>query len=163
MRTALLLALCLCFGASARGAHAQARAAAPAMPARATAADSAAIRNAALDYIEGWYTGDEARMRRALHPDLAKRFVATDDEGRNSLYSTTAETLARQTKARLGTDIPVERRWRTVQILDIDGNLASVKLSSTKLVDYMHLARWDGGWRIVNVLWDSRPEGRPRP
>jgi len=159
MRTALLLALCLC--AFARGAHAQA--AAPAIPARATAADSAAIRNAALDYIEGWYTGDEARMRRALHPDLAKRFVTTDKEGRDWLYGTTAETLARQTKARLGTDVPVERRWRTVQILDIDGNLASVKLSSTKLVDYMHLARWDGGWRIVNVLWDSRPEDRPRP
>jgi hypothetical protein len=32
----------------------------------------------ALDYIEGWYTGDAARMERALHPDLAKRIVESD-------------------------------------------------------------------------------------
>ena len=35
-----------------------------------TAADSAAIRATALDYIEGFYTGDAARMERALHTDL---------------------------------------------------------------------------------------------
>jgi hypothetical protein len=27
----------------------------------------------ALDYTEGWYAGDAARMERALHPELAKR------------------------------------------------------------------------------------------
>lgn len=140
-----------------------ARAQAPAPPAASAAADSAAIRRAALDYIEGWYTGDGERMQRALHPDLAKRFVSTDDEGRNWLYSTTADALTRSTKAGRGTDIPAERQWRTVEILDIDGDLASVKLHSTKLVDYMHLARWDGEWKIVNVLWDTRPEDRPRP
>ncbi len=31
-------------------------------------ADTAAIRTAALDYIEGWYTADVSRMERALHP-----------------------------------------------------------------------------------------------
>jgi hypothetical protein len=33
-----------------------------------SAADSAGIRSAALDYIEGWYTADARRMQRALHP-----------------------------------------------------------------------------------------------
>jgi len=33
-----------------------------------TAEDSSAIRAAALDYIDGYYTGDGARMERALHP-----------------------------------------------------------------------------------------------
>src|SRR5688572_3399053 len=31
-------------------------------------ADQAAIRSIALDYIEGWYAGDAARMESALHP-----------------------------------------------------------------------------------------------
>ena len=39
-----------------------------------TAADSAAIRAAALDYIDGWYAADGPRMTRALHPELAKRY-----------------------------------------------------------------------------------------
>ena len=25
-----------------------------------------------MDYIEGWYAGDAARMEKALHPELAK-------------------------------------------------------------------------------------------
>jgi hypothetical protein len=37
-----------------------------------TAADSAAIRATALDYIEGWWTGNAERMERALHSHLAK-------------------------------------------------------------------------------------------
>ena len=40
-----------------------------------TAADSAAIRATALDYIEGWYSNDASRMERALHPKLAKRMM----------------------------------------------------------------------------------------
>jgi hypothetical protein len=44
-----------------------------------TAADSAGIKQTALDYIDGWYTGDAARMERAVHPELAKRNVTTDD------------------------------------------------------------------------------------
>ena len=33
--------------------------------------ESDAIKKTALDYIEGWYAGDEARMERALHSELA--------------------------------------------------------------------------------------------
>ena len=39
------------------------------------AADTAAIRATALDYAEGWYEGNPARMARALHPELVKRIV----------------------------------------------------------------------------------------
>ena len=42
---------------------------------RVTPADSAGITRTALDYIEGWYTGDATRMERALHPELAKRIM----------------------------------------------------------------------------------------
>ena len=37
--------------------------------------EKAAIRQAALDYIEGWYEGDAARMDRALHAELVKRAI----------------------------------------------------------------------------------------
>jgi hypothetical protein len=135
----------------------------PAQPAPSASADSAAIRQAALDYIEGWYTADAGRMQRALHPDLAKRAIEADRDGNYWMYVTTADELVRATRLGRGTDVPPERRWTKVTILDIDGNLASVKVESTKLVDYMHLARWEGRWKIFNVFWDGRAEGRPRP
>jgi len=34
----------------------------------------------ALDYTEGWYAGDAARMERALHPELAKRMYRKTSE-----------------------------------------------------------------------------------
>ena len=37
------------------------------------AADEDAIVRCVLDYFEGWFEADPERMRRALHPDLAKR------------------------------------------------------------------------------------------
>lgn len=40
----------------------------------------AAIRQTALDYIEGWYEGNAERMERALHPELAKRIVRTNPQ-----------------------------------------------------------------------------------
>ena len=131
--------------------------------AQTAAADSAASRGAALDYIEGWYTADAERMQRALHPDLAKRAVEVDKQGESWMGHMGADALIHATHRRMGANIPPERRWAKAEILDIDGNLASVKLSSTKLVDYMHLARWNGEWKIINVLWDLRPEDRPRP
>lgn len=127
------------------------------------AADSAAIRRAALDYIEGWYTADAERMRRALHPDLAKRAVETGRDGESWMGHSTADGLIHATRARMGTDVPPDKRFAEVQILDIYGDLASVRLNSTKLVDYMHLVRWNGEWKIVNVLWDLRPEYKRQP
>ena len=40
-------------------------------------ADRDAIVRVALDYFEGWFDGDAARMERTLHPDLAKRSPTT--------------------------------------------------------------------------------------
>ncbi len=34
--------------------------------------DDASVRQTALNYIEGFYSGDAARMEKAIHPDLNK-------------------------------------------------------------------------------------------
>jgi hypothetical protein len=58
-----------------------------------TSADSGAIRATALDYIDGWYTNNAARMERALHPHLAKRLVWADSTGRSHQVDMTALEL----------------------------------------------------------------------
>ncbi len=72
-----------------------------------------------------------------------------------------ASSLIFATGAGSGTDVPPERRRHDITILDLYGNMASVRVTSAKLVDYMQIARFEGGWRIVNVLWDLQPESRP--
>ena len=120
-------------------------------------ADSAAIRATALDYIDGWYAADGARMERALHPELAKRMVYSDANGRSRLIQMSAMTLVNGTKGGGGSDIPAAQRSDSVKILDIFGNTASVRVRAATWVDYMHIAKYNGQWRIINVLWENDP------
>jgi hypothetical protein len=128
------------------------------------AADTAGIRAAAMDYIEGWYTGDAARMERALHPELAKRIVTTDDKtGRSQLGQMGAMTLVNKTRAGIGTEIPVAQRREDFRILDIYRDNAVAKIVASDWIDYLELARWNGQWKIVNVLWALTPkDDQPR-
>lgn len=122
-----------------------------------TAADSAAIRQTALDYVEGWYAGDAARMERAVHPELAKRIVRTNPQGRSMLDHMGAMRLVQGTRDGGGTDTPEAQRDREVRILDIFGNTASVRATMSGWIDYMHMAKFNGRWVIVNVLWEMKP------
>ena len=122
-----------------------------------TAADSAAIRATALDYIEGWYEGNAERMERAVHPDLAKRIVNTNERGRSVLGHQSAMTLVQNTRGGGGKETPPAQQRREVRILDIFVNTASVRVDAGAWIDYLHLAKWNGRWMIVNVLWENRP------
>jgi len=130
--------------------------------AQATAADSAAIRAAALDYVEGWYQGSGERMERALHPELAKRIVMTNPQnGRSRLDQMSAMSLVQAARSGGGKSTPAAEQKKDVRILDVYENAASVRAEMAGWVDYMHLGKTNGQWKIVNVLWAVKPQGAP--
>jgi hypothetical protein len=130
---------------------------AAALPAWAqTAADSTAIKATALDYIEGWYQGNAERMERAVHPDLAKRIVNTNERGRSVLGHQSAMTLVQNTRRGGGKETPPAEQRTDVRILDIFQNTASVRVDAGSWIDYLHIAKWNGRWVILNVLWENR-------
>jgi len=122
-----------------------------------TAADSAAIRATAHDYIDGWWTGDAERMERALHGKLAKRMVFTDSSGHSRLSDMTAMELVQNVRAGGGTHTPKPEQKSEVTILDLFRNAAIVKVDAGAWIDYLQESRWNGRWVIVNVLWELRP------
>ncbi|HEX8906014.1 MAG TPA: nuclear transport factor 2 family protein [Longimicrobiaceae bacterium] len=139
------------------------RSTACAQTAAPTASDSAGIRQAALDYIEGWYSGDAERMTRALHPELAKRIVRTDPQtGQSRLGQQSAMTLVEGTRRGGGRDTPPARQQKDVTILDLYQNAASARVVASDWIDYLHLAKWNGRWVIVNVLWEMKPGAAAR-
>jgi hypothetical protein len=142
---------------SAPGVRAQSAIAPKTLAAPTAAEDTAGIRAAAMDYIEGWYAGDSARMARALHPELAKRMVYTDARGHSVLNQMSAMTLVNSTRAGGGKDTPVERRQEDFTILDLYRNAAVARIVASDWIDYLQLARWNGEWKIVNVLWELKP------
>lgn len=126
--------------------------------AQASSADRAAIRATALDYIEGWYTNDPVRMERALHPKLAKRRLVVDPSGAASIDEMGAQRLVEATRPPPGR-IPgkLTNQRREVTILDVFGDAATVKIDADNWVDYLHLVKVNGAWKILNVLWETRP------
>lgn len=130
--------------------------------------DIAAITRSSVDYIESWYTADAERMRRCLHPDLAKRGVRRDPRtGEWVLRHTDAARMVRLTQDGQGTETPPPDRKYRVTVLDVFRNTASTKVLSHPFVDYLHLARFRERWVIVNALWEPREQeaedGSPLP
>ena len=120
----------------------------------ALAEEKKRIEAATRDYIDGWYEGNAERMANALHPDLAKRNVERLPEGRNFLRTLSADAMVEFTRAGFGAKSRQEGQHNEVIILDLLENSASVKTITHEFIDYLHLAKVNGQWKIVNVLWE---------
>ena len=122
--------------------------------------DTLAIKKAAIDYIEGWATGNVERIQNGVSPELSKRRVAAmgemvvvQDMSRSLLC---ASAMGNAKGVRMQDLTPGKELAPETKILDIDGTNASVKTWNAKygFFDYIHLSKAGGKWQIVNVLWD---------
>lgn len=116
-----------------------------------------AIKRTALNYAEGWYEGNAEKMESALHPDLAKRIVRTNEKGQSGLGQMSAMSLVQGTRGGSGKQTPLAEQQKDVTILDVTGGAATVKLEMRDWVDYMHIGKFNGRWVIINVLWEMKP------
>jgi hypothetical protein len=112
--------------------------------------DVAAIREIALDYVQGWFEGDSRRMVRALHPDLVKRGVF---DGRISTLG--AAEMIEYTVQGGGRSFTGDNPVR-VTVIDVFNSIAAVKIESGKYMDYLHLVKAEEKWKILNVLWMAK-------
>ncbi|AZA78024.1 hypothetical protein EG347_11095 [Chryseobacterium sp. G0186] len=120
-----------------------------------TQQDSLAIKQAALDYIESQHTPNPPRMERALHPRMVKRtFWKDKSTGKDYLRETNTESmiLLSESYNKNKDKFPASPK-KEVKFLDISEKTASVKLIADEWIDYMHLAKLNDTWKIVNVLW----------
>ena len=123
-------------------------------------ADQEAVRAAVLDYVEGIYNVDPARVERSVHPKLAKIgfYRGPNDSTYRAGSNMTLEQLLNIARSfnkegKLAKDAPKE-----IAIYDVLDQTATVKLTAAWGIDYMHLAKFDGKWMIINVLWQSPPK-----
>jgi hypothetical protein len=126
-------------------------------PVANTDADRNGVRQAALDYIEGAYSGDADRMTRALHPELTKVLPMRHPQtGDLFLVGMGASQLIEGVRAQLGM-VPEGGREIEVTVYDVERDLATVKVYSVRYIDHLQLAKTNGEWKIVNVLWVMNP------
>jgi hypothetical protein len=120
------------------------------MALRQAKTDETAIVDTVLDYFEGWFDGDAARMERALHPELAKRALLDDQK---SLDETTAGWMMDATGRGVGRSRDPGDRRIEVEVEDVYGSIANATVRSAVYREYIQLARTADGWKIVNTLW----------
>ncbi len=125
--------------------------------ASALAGDREAVERAVLDYVEAVEQGKPELMQRGVHPELHKfGFHRLDGEYRK-IPMTFDQLVELAATMKAGGHVP-EDATHKVKIFEVLDKTAAVKLTAFWGIDYMHLAKQDDEWKIVHVLWQSRPE-----
>ena len=131
----------------------------------ATPEDVQAITKVSRDYTDGWFTADAERMRSALHPELVKRTIWHDTQ--NDTWKVgrtlTAEAMVGFTDQGGGSAHPESEKVFEIEVLDAFRDIATVKVSSHPYMDYLHLAKINGRWWIINCLYELRQGEQTEP
>ena len=122
--------------------------------------DREAVRMAALDYVEGIYNVQPERVQRSVHPALVKR----------GFYKKDASTPYVEMPMTYDQLVTLSKNWnregtrdtsiKQVEVYDVLDQTAVVKLTASWGIDYMLLGKFDGTWKITQILWQSPPPTR---
>jgi len=123
--------------------------------------EHANVENAIKDYVEGIYLVDSTRIERSVdstmrkigywyHPKK-KKYV----DNLPMTYTQLVSLSARWNKDGKRAD---ESSPKKIEIYDVNSKSASAKLTAAWGIDYFHLSKVNGQWKIMNVLWQSMPE-----
>jgi hypothetical protein len=131
--------------------------------AAAQGGDRAAVRRAVLDYVEGFYEGDTAKLARSVWPQVRKYGYGRGGasgayEGSEMTFPTGFMRYANGVRA--GRGGPPPNAPKEITLFDVQDQTASAKLTAWWGTDYLLLARENGRWMITHVLWQSRPPAR---
>ncbi|RKZ11679.1 hypothetical protein DRQ53_07950 [bacterium] len=117
--------------------------------------DEAAIEQAVTNYVTSIYEMKPELVDESVHPRLQKvgYMPAEDGSGYNESWMTHAEL--KDLAASLNKDgmFDPETAKLEVTVIDHTDKIAVVKLDAAWGTDYIHLAKTDGKWMIMNVIW----------
>lgn len=118
---------------------------------RSATDENRAITAVAQNYMDAYYTADPALMQRSLHPDFHKRTLRTIN-GQAEITEDTVQSMMEGVALGSGKDIPRNERVRSIEVLDVYRDAASVKVVTGRWIDYMHLSKLNGEWRVLDVV-----------
>ena len=121
--------------------------------------DREGVRRAVLDYVEGFYEGDTAKLVRSVHPDVQKYgfWIPRDSTRYAGEPMPWPEFLAFARRVRDRNQQAPASAPKDIVIYDVQDQTASAKLTAWWGTDYLLLANHDGRWMIRMVLWQSPP------
>lgn len=121
--------------------------------------DESAIKECALNYLEGWYSGDTARMAKALSPELAKRGIIVNPRSNELVLAPASYEQMLSWVGQKPNELEEDPdKQREVHIIEIGKHIAMVKTVTPDFIDYLHMGKMDGQWKIYNAIWERPPQ-----
>lgn len=120
--------------------------------------DEQAIKECAMNYIEGWYSADTARMAEALSINLAKKgFLVHPGTGELTIAPASYQQMIQWTGQKpdqlsQNPEIHIE-----VHLIEVGQNIAMVKTITPDFIDYLQLGKMKGQWKIYHAVWERPP------
>ena len=122
------------------------------------AADKLAIEKAIMNYVNAFYEADTTKAYESIARDLAKRGYYTTKEGAAAEAKMSFEQLVRLAQRWKSSQNITPETPRKVTVFDVLDRIASAKVEAKWGIDYFHLAKVNGSWMIINVLWQDYPK-----
>lgn len=119
------------------------------------------VEATAYNYLDIFYNADTALAYKSIHKDLRKVGWYYDDK--KQAYSGALEmpfdqliSLAKQWNAK-GDKVNAETP-RDVKVLEVSDKIAVAKVTAAWGIDYVNMVNTDEGWKIINIVWQSKPK-----
>jgi hypothetical protein len=90
-------------------------------------------------------------MQRTLHPEFHKRSLRTVN-GQFEIKEDSLQSMLEGVRSGTGKAVPQSERVQKIEVLDVYKNAASVKVVTGRWIDYMHLSKLNGDWRVLDVV-----------
>jgi hypothetical protein len=121
--------------------------------------DEEAIRQAVLNYANSAYLVKPELIDESVHPSLQKIGYTRQsvEEGWREHWMNFYELKQLVSGWNKNGRFDPATAKREVKILDRLDRTAAARLDAEWGVDFFHLAKLDGQWKIMNVIWQSYP------
>ncbi|GHN01789.1 hypothetical protein WSM22_32780 [Cytophagales bacterium WSM2-2] len=118
------------------------------------------VRSAVLDYVEGFYEGDTLKIKRSILPEVNKYgYYQPKDSQKYAGEPMSFKEMIQYADGIRKKNRPAPKTApKEIQIFDVQDQTASAKLTAWWGTDYILLAKYNGKWMIVQVLWQSVPK-----
>ncbi|HUF31414.1 MAG TPA: nuclear transport factor 2 family protein [Gemmatimonadaceae bacterium] len=122
-----------------------------------SSSDSAAVRRAVLDYVEGFYEGDTLKLQRSIRPEVYKYGFwiprgSTTYDGEQMPWP---KFLEYANQVRANNRVAPATAPKDIVVYEAQDQTASAKLTASWGTDYLLLGKFGGKWMITHVLWQT--------
>ncbi len=123
--------------------------------------DQELVQSAIEDYVEALYEVDPSKIEQSVDTSLRKIGYWYDSESnkyKDNLPMTYQQLYDLAGLWNKNGDKAAEDSPKEIVIYEVNDKTATGKLTAEWGIDLFHLAKVNGSWKIMNIIWQSSPQ-----